>query len=71
MKFKVYQCANCGNLQSSEAAVVFKCFRCGKSKRAAKTKMLAHFGTGRESALFIQEYMKVKWEERQEWENGT
>jgi ribosomal protein L37E len=41
---------------------MFKCFRCGKAKHAERTKMLAAFGTGREAALFIQEYMKAKWE---------
>ena len=62
MRFKVYQCFSCGNIQSSESISMFKCFRCGKAKHAERTKMLAAFGTGREAALFIQEYMKAKWE---------
>lgn len=65
--FRVIQCPNCGNLQSSASNTVFKCFRCQKSKTinpkskfGLGVKVLKTFDNGKSAALFIQEYTKLK-----------
>ena len=64
-RFKVVVCPNCGVVQSTEAISVIKCVRCGKSKQFKKLKILKTFDTGRQAALFVQEYNKSKWKQNQ------
>jgi uncharacterized Zn finger protein (UPF0148 family) len=61
-RFKAIVCPKCGFVQSTEAEGSIKCFGCGKSTVFSKLKVLQTFDTGQQSALFIQEYKKQKWE---------
>ncbi len=70
-KFKVVQCPNCGSVQSSQTTIIFKCFRCGRSKTVNPKsrlgfgiKILESFDTGDEAAKFVQEYQKQIWENK-------
>ncbi|MBW2995212.1 DUF1922 domain-containing protein [Candidatus Woesearchaeota archaeon] len=62
-RFKAVVCANCGCVQSTEAVSVIKCKRCGKNKQFKKLKILKTFDTGKQAALFVQEYTKLKWKQ--------
>ncbi|MBW3011174.1 hypothetical protein KY335_02595 [Candidatus Woesearchaeota archaeon] len=69
MKYRVIQCPNCGNLQSTSSTTTFKCFRCNKSKTINPksklgfgVKILAAFDDSAKAALFIQEYTKRLFE---------
>jgi len=70
--FRVIQCPNCGSIQSSASTTVFKCFGCQKSKTinpkskfGLGVKVLQTFDNGKSAALFIQEYKRLKFEERE------
>lgn len=65
-KYMVVQCPHCGNLQSTSSATVFKCFRCGKSRKMNPksklgfgVKILAAFDDSAKAARFIQEYTRL------------
>ncbi|MBW3016780.1 DUF1922 domain-containing protein [Candidatus Woesearchaeota archaeon] len=62
MNYKVFQCHECGTVQASTASSVFKCVRCGKTKLVRKAKILKSGLDGRTAAIFVQEYMKIKWQ---------
>ena len=64
-RFKIIVCPNCGCVQSTEAESTIKCKRCGKSKQFKALKILKTFDTGQQAALFVQEYTKLKWEQKQ------
>jgi ribosomal protein L40E len=63
-RFKVVVCAKCGAAQATESEKELKCRRCGKSTVFKKLKVLRTFDTGRQAALFIQEYTKLKWKQK-------
>ncbi|MCK4670802.1 MAG: hypothetical protein KAT43_06375 [Nanoarchaeota archaeon] len=66
MRYRIVQCPNCGNLQSTSSTAVFKCFRCNKSKKlnpkskfGLGVKVLAAFDESAQAAKFIQEYTRL------------
>ncbi|PIO05333.1 hypothetical protein COT47_05280 [Candidatus Woesearchaeota archaeon CG08_land_8_20_14_0_20_43_7] len=66
-RYKVIICPSCGLVQSSGAAEVFKCLKCGKSRKIlSKTHVgfnvtvLDSFDNPRQATLFVQEYNKQR-----------